>query len=236
MTNPISVLPTIEIEPSMTARYTIITLHGLGADGNDFVPVIKALNLPEKLAVRFVFPHAPVIPITLNNGYQMRAWYDIVSLAFDNHIDLAGIKNSIRLVEQLIEKEIARGIKSSHIILAGFSQGAAIALTTGLQYHQPLAGIIALSGYLPDLKTVLQHIHSANHDTPIFMGHGIHDPIIPYALGFKTAQALIDAGLSVTFKRYNVLHSVCPTEIGDISDWIGEIWSEQSAPKATNMT
>lgn len=152
----------IEINPKTTPTHCVIWLHGLGADGNDFAPIIPALNLPNDHSIRFVFPHAPIMPVTVNNGYEMRAWYDIYGMNIDHRIDKTGMAKSIQLVGQLIENEISRGIPSNQIILAGFSQGAVIALLTGLQYNKPIAGILALSGYLPFADEVLKKNSSQN--------------------------------------------------------------------------
>src|SRR3990167_181888 len=209
----------IEIEPAVPAQHTIIWLHGLGAAGNDFVPIVPELHLPSHHTIRFIFPHAPIMPITLNNSYGMRVWYDLYSLNNNHRVDETGIAQSVLSITELIEAEIARGISSTHIILAGFSQGAAIALTTGICYSQALGGIIALSGYLPLTNTVDQ-ASSANRKIPIFIAHGTHDPIVPYLAG-KTAETLLQqAGYPVSFHTYPMAHSVCGEEIKDIGQWI----------------
>lgn len=223
--NENNLLSCIEIEPKQPANKTIIVMHGLGADGNDFVPIVSELNLPSSLAVRFVFPHAPVMPVTINNGYEMRAWYDILAMNIDRHVDQAGVHRSVREVEKLIERENERGITSENIILAGFSQGAAMALTTGLRYLQPLGGIIALSGYLPLAQATLHDAGEANKHTPIFIGHGTQDPVVPYVLGKTTETILKEAGYSVSWHHYLIPHSVSAEEIRDIGNWIREVWA-----------
>lgn len=217
-------LPCIEIEPDGIAKHSIIWLHGLGADGSDFVPIVPELRLPSQLGVRFIFPDAPVMPITVNNGYEMRAWYDIYSLSSLDKRDHIGVKRSIVSVSQLIEREIARGVSSENIILAGFSQGAAIALTAGISYLKPLAGILALSGYLPLAEETFTHAHNANRIIPIFIAHGTDDMVVPYALGKATYAAIQAAHYPVTWRSYPMAHSVCGPEVADISKWIQEVF------------
>lgn len=214
-------LPPIEIMPKIDAKRSIIWLHGLGADGNDFVPMAQELNLPEELGIRFVFPHAPIMPITLNGGYEMRAWYDISSTLLDTRIDTQGIARSMKEIEKLIVEEENRGIPTKNILLAGFSQGAAMALTTGLKYKKPLAGIIALSGYLPPDNDIPQ----PSYPLPIFIGHGTFDPIVPIQLGKKAATLLKDLHYDVTWQSYPMPHTVCLDEIKDISAWIKNIFA-----------
>jgi len=218
--NEDSSLSCIEIEPTNPANTSIIWLHGLGADGNDFVSVIPELNLPPTTTMRFIFPHAPIMPVTINNGYKMRAWYDIYAIAIDAKIDRNGINQSVRQLEKLIQREISRGIDTKNIFLAGFSQGAAIALTTGLCYPASLAGIIALSGYLPLANEVLQKASVANRHTPIFLAHGTEDPIVPYTIGKMGYDILRQAAYPVTWHSYTMLHSICEAEINDISQWL----------------
>lgn len=219
-TNDKEILSSIEIETGTPAKKSVIWLHGLGADGSDFVPIVPELHLPKDLNVRFIFPHAPIMPITINNGYEMRAWYDILSLSINTHVDITGITKSMSLVEQLINKEVERGIATSDIILAGFSQGAAIALTTGLCYSKPLAGILALSGYLPLPNETLEKANGVNRQTPLFIAHGTEDPIVPYALGKATYVALQQAGYKASWHSYQMPHSVCAAEIQDMSQWL----------------
>src|SRR3990167_7142695 len=183
-------LSSIEINPSTLANSSVIWLHGLGADGNDFVPIVPELNLPADLPIRFVFPNAPKKPVTINNGYVMPAWYDIVSLNMDQHADQTGIADSVKLIEQFIENEIKLGISSERIILAGFSQGAVIALTTALCYSKKLAGVIALSGYLPFAEQLSKKRSLINQDLPVFIAHGTEDSVVPYALSKNTCDFL----------------------------------------------
>lgn len=216
-------LSRIEINPSQPAKHTIIWLHGLGADGNDFVPIVPELQLPSSMAVRFIFPHAPTMPITINNGHEMRAWYDIASLDIDrNNVDYIGIAKSNAFINDMIEQEVARGIPTENIILAGFSQGAVIALTTGLLYHKKLGGILALSGYLP--PEALIKANAANKKTPIFLAHGSDDPVLPFALGMAAHAGLSEAGHDVDWHSYPIPHSVCAPEIHDMSRWIQKVW------------
>jgi phospholipase/carboxylesterase len=205
---------------SQPIEYSVIWLHGLGADGHDFVPIVSELRLPKELSVRFIFPHAPVMPVSVNNGYEMRAWYDITSLSIDRQVDRTGIVRSVAAVELLIESEIESGVPAQHIFLAGFSQGAVIALNTGLKTTKRLAGIIALSGYLPFADEAIAAANPVNRDTPIYIAHGTQDPIVPFVLGETAATELQAAGYAVSWHSYPMAHSVCPTEIADISAWI----------------
>lgn len=210
----------IELERTPPVKKSIIWLHGLGADGNDFVPIVQELKLAPTMGMRFIFPHAPIMPVTLNHGYEMPAWFDIYELSLAAKIDSKGIAKSVKAIEKLIEKEIARGMATTDIFLAGFSQGATIALTTGLCYPKPLAGIIALSGYLPLADEVLQRSSHANRQLPIFIAHGTNDFVLPYALGQNTCTILKNAHYPVTWHSYLMAHSVCEQEIQDLSKWI----------------
>lgn len=220
----LDILPNIEINPTKSPIGSVIWLHGLGADGNDFVPIVPELNLPESCPLRFVFPNAPSIPVTINNGYIMPAWYDITSLSLDQRADQAGILKSVGQVQQLVEREEKLGIPADKIILAGFSQGAVIALTTGLTFPKRLGGILALSGYLPQPEVVMQKADPLNKATPIFLGHGIQDPVVPLFLGEAINQILTAHHYSVSWHRYMMAHSVCATEIKDIGVWLGKIF------------
>ncbi len=213
-------LTSIEVNPPSTIKHSVIWLHGLGADGNDFVPIVKELHLPDALGVRFVFPHAPIIPITINNGYEMRAWYNISQPDLHDRIDKAGIQQSVSAVHQLIQHEMERGLSATNIILAGFSQGAAIALSTGLCYPQKLGGLIALSGYLPLMEDVLQNATAVNRQTPIFIAHGMEDFLVPEVLSKKVVAALEQAGYPVSSHSYAMQHTVCLEEVNDISAWM----------------
>lgn len=212
----------IQIEPSAAATHTIIWLHGLGADGHDFAPIIPELSLPQSLGVRFIFPHAPIMPVTLNQGYEMRAWFDIYDTSITARIDEQGIDQSVSLLSNIIATQVKEGIPAHRIILAGFSQGAVITLATGLCFPDPLAGIIALSGYLPNADKWLHAASEANRHTPFFIAHGTADPIVPFALGSATNQALTAAGYPVNWHAYNMAHSVCAEEISDIGTWIAK--------------
>lgn len=214
----------IEINPPGPVKKSIIWLHGLGADGNDFVPVVNALQLPANAGIRFVFPHAPVIPVTLNQGYKMRAWYDINGLSIeenlDHRVDADGIHASIDRINRLIAHEETLGTPTNQIILAGFSQGAVIALTCGLRHAKPLGGILALSGYLPLAEPLFQTAPIANKAVPIFMAHGTEDTIVPYSSGEIAYKLLKREGYHVEWHSYPMPHSVSPAEIKDISQWI----------------
>jgi len=199
---------------------TILILHGLGADGNDFVPIAEELDLDAVGPVRFVFPHAPVIPVSINNGYRMRAWYDIVGFGADAPQDEAGLRRSQSLVEALIARERQRGIPSQRIVLAGFSQGCAMALLTGLRHSEPLAGIVGLSGYLPLADTTAQERHPANLDTPIFLAHGTDDGIVAFDRAEESRATLVALGCDVEWHTYPMGHSVSPQEIADLNAWL----------------
>ncbi len=210
----------IEMMPSVPAVGSLIWLHGLGADGTDFLSLVSELRLPAHLPLRFIFPHAPLQPVTINNGYVMRAWFDIYSKQIDQRIDQAGIANSVKLLNELIENEQRKGILTKNIILGGFSQGAVIALTTGLGYPERLAGVIALSGYLPNAAEVLENRNQANQIMPVFLAHGTEDQIVPFSLGQATAAALEKQRVPVTWRSYRMSHSVCAEEISDITQWL----------------
>lgn len=222
-------LTTITIEPqnSQPATHSVIWLHGLGADGNDFTPIVPELRLPAIFNVRFIFPHAPIRPVTLNNGYAMRAWFDIYGLNRHAKIDEAGIAKTVGMINDLIEDEISRGINTKNIMLAGFSQGAAIALTVGLSYHKPLGGILGLSGYLPLGEQIVKKAHNdykANASIPIFLAHGTEDTVLPYQYGEITKDVLQSGGYSVAWHSYAMPHTVCAEEVKDIAEWIKKIW------------
>lgn len=210
------------IDPPGKATYSVIWMHGLGADGNDFVPVVPLLGLPQKPGIRFIFPHAPFRPVTINDGQIMRAWFDIYSLSTDGNLDEKGISHSAELITDLIAREEASGIQASQIFLAGFSQGAAMALLIGLQFPKKLAGMIALSGFLPYPQKILGAAPPANKQTPIFIAHGTEDPIVPYHFGKMTSDALQQACYPVTWHSYPMPHCVCDAEIADLSIWIQE--------------
>lgn len=216
-------LSTIEFQTSSSPAFSVIWLHGLGADGNDFVPIAQALQLPE--GVRFVFPHAPVQPVTLNGGYRMRAWYDLYSLSPGGREDREGISASGASLVQLIEREAGRGIPSGHLFLAGFSQGGALALHAGLRHGARLAGIIALSTYLPLASALKAEAHPANAATPVFLAHGDGDEVIPISAGYAVRDLLAPLGHEIDWHRYEMGHSVCARETADISAWLTRVIS-----------
>lgn len=211
-------LPAIEIQTADPPESSVIWLHGLGADGNDFVPIVKELNLTGAPGIRFVFPHAPMRPVTINAGYVMRAWYDIIGPDFSRGEDATGIQSSQKEVEKLIARERERG--ASRIVLAGFSQGGAIALQTALRHQESLAGVIALSTYLPLARTLTAQAHAANADVPIFMAHGLQDGVIPFAFAAMSRDFLLRQGYNVEWHEYPMAHSVCLEEIADISAFL----------------
>jgi phospholipase/carboxylesterase len=213
-------LDAIEIETTPAPKASIIWLHGLGADGHDFEPIVPELGLPKSTAVRFIFPHAPVRPVTINGGARMRAWYDVTP---DGQQDAGGIRVSQAHVEALIAREHTRGIAAGAIVLAGFSQGGAMALQTGLRHAERLAGILALSAYLPLPDTLAQEASAANRDLPIFMAHGTQDPVIPLSWAKRSRDLLVGLGYSAEWHEYPMPHSVCAGEIADIGHWLGRI-------------
>ena len=215
-------LSCIEIEPKSPANAAVIWLHGLGASGHDFAPIVPELNLPEDLAVRFIFPHAPAIPVTINGGMVMPAWYDILSLDIDRKIDERQILQSAAAVTDLIDREIERGIDSRRIILAGFSQGGAVAYQTALSYPAPLAGLMTMSTYFATESTIA--INSANQALPVFVSHGTQDPVVPAILGQRAIESLQDKGLEPVYKTYPMQHEVCWPQIQDISRWLQDCW------------
>ena len=211
------------IEPPETATASVIWLHGLGADGHDFEPIVAELGDAVTRHVRYVFPHAPRIPVTINGGAVMRAWYDISETDLAKRADESGVRSSSDILESLIEAEIAKSIPSSRILLAGFSQGGAIALHAGLRYDKPLAGIMALSTYLPLQDALAAERRQANSDIPIFLAHGSQDPVIPLALSEQSRALLASLGYKVQCHTYPMAHSVCPEEIRDIAAWLENV-------------
>jgi phospholipase/carboxylesterase len=221
-------LPAIEMTHSpkgLPANFAIIWLHGLGADGHDFEAIVPELKLPNDLAIRFIFPHAPVRPVTINGGMEMRSWYDILSIDEMRTINEKQLQKSCEQLEALIENEIARGIPSERIIVAGFSQGGAVVLTTVLRYNKQLAGILALSTYLPAPGWLESDRSSQNATIPVFMAHGRQDPVVPYGLAVSARQKLTSWGYSVKWFEYPMPHSVCYEEIQDISNWLQKIFA-----------
>jgi len=216
-------LPAIEFETAPNPRACLIVLHGLGADGSDFVPVCKALQLDTVGPMRYVLPHAPVRPVTINNGYVMPAWYDIPELGGNDpqrREDEAGLRASQAQIAALIAREVARGIPACRIVLAGFSQGCAMTLMTGLRYPDRLAGLAGLSGYLPLAALTAAERSAANADTPIFLGHGQRDPMIAHARAVETRNALVALGHDVEWHDYPMEHSVSMEEIADLNRWL----------------
>lgn len=212
--------PPIEIETAPNPTATVILMHGLGADGNDFVPIAGELDLSGVGPVRFVFPNAPVIPVTLNNGYQMPAWFDIAAPDFNVQEDAAGLRRSQATIEAVIANEKARGIAADRIVVAGFSQGCAMALLTGLRHTERLGGIVGLSGWLPLAASTAAERHAANHDTPVFLGHGRQDPMVPIASALQSRDALAALGYTVEWHEYTMAHSVCMEEVADLNRFL----------------
>ncbi|HYR05095.1 MAG TPA: alpha/beta fold hydrolase [Gallionella sp.] len=215
-----SILPHITLDSGRQPQHSIIWLHGLGADGQDFVPVADELNLPA--AVRYIFPHAPQRPVTINGGFVMRAWYDIAHPSIDMQPDEEGIHDSQAAVEVLIAREVARGIVPGNIFLAGFSQGGAIALHTTLRQAVPLGGVLALSTYLPLIENIAHEASVNTRQTPIFMAHGRSDPVVPYTLGAASRDTLQKLGYTVEWHEYGMPHSVCEEELRDIETWLAK--------------
>ncbi len=220
---PNTMLETIILETGPNPTAAVIWMHGLGADGNDFVPIVNELDLSGAPAIRFVFPHAPAIPVTINNGYVMRAWYDVSPGDLEGgtkRADEKGVRASQANIGQLIAHEVERNIPCKNIVLAGFSQGGAMALQTGLRYPQQLAGVMALSCYLPCADSFAAEAAPANAKTPVMIAHGTQDPVVPYAMGKKSSDLLVNAGYTVTWREYPMPHSVCLEEVRDIGAWI----------------
>jgi len=213
-------LDTVEHETGPDPRWTILWLHGLGADGNDFAPIVPELVRPQWPAVRFVFPHAPVRAVTINAGMRMRAWYDIHDLDLARRADETGVAQSVEQVEMLVMREAERGVPAHRLILAGFSQGGAITLAAGLLRATPFAGLVALSTYLPMHDRAAQRLATGANAQPVFMAHGLQDPVVPFMAGNASAQVLASLGFKVDFHRYAMAHSVCAEEVRDLGDWL----------------
>lgn len=216
-------LDTIQIESAPNPTAAVIWLHGLGADGSDFVPIVRELDLSGCPAIRFVFPTAPTMPVTINGGYVMRAWYDILEQDLVRREDEAGLRASQLQIEALIEAEKARGISADRIVLAGFSQGCAMTLQTGLRYPEKLAGLMCLSGYLPLRETVPAERSAANQQTPIFMAHGRMDPVVVIERAEKSRDILRDLGYQIEWTEYPMQHSVCAEEVDAIGKWLTQV-------------
>jgi phospholipase/carboxylesterase len=216
-------LPTVEVEPKARAEASVIWLHGLGADGHDFESLVPELRLPARPALRFVFPHAPIRPVTINGGWRMRAWYDILALDREAPQDAAGIREAAAALRALVAREVERGVGVDRVVLAGFSQGGAVALHEGLRHPARLGGILALSTYLPLEGTLEGEAHPANAAVPIFMAHGTLDPTVPFALGDGTRRLLTERGYDVRWKTYPMGHSVCLEEVQDLRGFLLEV-------------
>jgi phospholipase/carboxylesterase len=221
---PMSALETLIIETSQPIKYSVIWLHGLGADGNDFAPIVPELNMPN---TRFIFPHAPYRPITMNNGYEMRAWFDLYGLTLQNKQDEAGMRDMQNQIETLIADEVAKGIADSNIVLAGFSQGGAMAFFTGLRHPKRLAGILALSTYVSLKEKLADEAHAANKDVPIFMAHGTFDSIITLETCEISRRLLSDLAYPLEWHEYPMAHSVCAEEISDISRFLKQAFKAE---------
>ncbi len=223
MTDPL--LTTVEIEPAGIARSSVIWMHGLGADANDFRPIVAEMRLPAELGIRFVFPNAPIRPVTINGGMRMRAWYDVLTMDLPRREDPDGVYDSERALVALIEREKQRGIAAERIVLAGFSQGGAMALHTGLRYPEQLAGILALSCYIPLADRLNAERHPANQATPILITHGDYDAVIPIRYGQLSLERLQSLGYQPQWHDYSMGHEVCWEEIRDIAAWLTRVLS-----------
>ena len=226
MDNAIDLLETVEQETGPSPQWAVIWLHGLGADGHDFAPIVPELVRKDWPALRFVFPHAPVRAVTINNGMRMRAWYDIVGMDFPTRADSEGVDQSIIQAGALIDREHARGIAAERVLLAGFSQGGAIALAAGLRRKTPLAGLIALSTYLPGAEAAAEAKTEAALRQPVFMAHGGADPVIPLVHAERSAQLLKALGFEVEWHRYPMAHQICAEEISDLGDWMTQRFAQ----------
>ncbi|MCV6611912.1 MAG: alpha/beta hydrolase [Amphritea sp.] len=213
-------LPCIEIEPNQPACASVIWMHGLGADGSDFEPVVPALELPESLPVRFVFPNAPHQPVTVNGGWVMPAWYDILEMNIERKIDVNGLLDSCRQIEALIAREIERGIPAERIVLAGFSQGGAVAYQTALCYPQRLAGLLTLSTYVATADLISADRSAANQDLPVLIAHGEHDDVVPMSLGTQAVNLLESMNYQPQWQTWPIDHSLCLEEVQAIGRWL----------------
>ena len=216
-------LPAVEMEspPGKAVTASVIWLHGLGADGNDFAPIVPQLKLSQEYGIRFVFPHAPSIPVTINNGFVMPAWYDIKQMDIDRHVDEAQLLQSAAWTHALIDREVERGVAPERIIVAGFSQGGAVAYEAGLTYPKTLAGIMSLSSYFATASTV--KINPVQNDIPVLICHGTLDPVVPEELGRKSLATLQNLGFVPEYYSYPMQHAVCPQEIDEIGDWLQRV-------------
>jgi phospholipase/carboxylesterase len=221
---------TVEVSSGAEPRGSVIWLHGLGADGHDFEPIVPELRLPSDLPLRFIFPHAPVRPVTINGGMEMRAWYDILSLDGDGRSEESSVRESAQALLDLVAAEVDSGVAPARIVLAGFSQGGAVAMHAGLRYPQAVAGLMLLSTYLPVpgafAAEVRDNASSQPQSVPIFMAHGTFDPMLPLALGKETAATIESAGYTVDWHEYPMAHGVCPQEIADIRNFLLEVYAD----------
>jgi phospholipase/carboxylesterase len=213
----------IVLSPGVTPTGSVIWLHGLGADGSDFVPIVDELRSAVSTQIRYIFPHAPVRPVTINNGLRMRAWYDILSFGPERAEDEAGVRASAQLVSGFVADEVAAGVPEERIVVAGFSQGGAMALHIGLRWSQRLAGVMALSAYLPVRASLAADASPANRETPILMCHGVHDGVVPLSLGLASRDHLQSLGYRVEWRTYAMEHQVSADEVNDIGGWLQRV-------------
>jgi phospholipase/carboxylesterase len=216
-----SYLPCVEIESQQRADSAVIWLHGLGADGHDFASLVPQLNFPKKVSTRFIFPHAPSMPVTINGGYIMPAWYDILEMSIDRKVDVVQLEKSAAEVAKLILREQERGVANQRIILAGFSQGGAVVYQAALSHAEPLGGLLVLSSYFATYQTI--QAHPANQQIPILIQHGTQDNVVPEALGQRAVQLLSERGYHVDYQRYPMAHTLCAPQIDDINRWLGRV-------------
>jgi phospholipase/carboxylesterase len=216
-------LPYIDVNPTGEVKAVVIWLHGLGDTGHGFAPIVPELKLPQNLGIRFVFPHAPMQAVTINNGMQMNAWYDIKSMDMNGRADEAGVIDSSAKIEALIKAEMAKGIGAEKIVLAGFSQGGVIALHLSTRFEHKLAGVMGLSTYMCQPQNLAAQKHSANQQTPFFMAHGQMDDMVPLMAGEQAKSALVDCGYDVKWQDYPMQHNVCAQEVNDISSWLQQV-------------
>ncbi len=217
-------LQTIDVLPEINHQYSIIWMHGLGADGHDFEAIVPELDLPDNHKTGFIFPHAPIQPVTINGGMEMRSWYDILEMSLERKVDITGIYQSSSAIESLIQQEVDRGIPTDNIMLAGFSQGGVIALQTALKAQYKLAGIMALSTYLPTLNEITNDASQENSNIPIFMAHGNIDPVVDMQMGLQVFHQLKALNYPISWHEYHMQHSVCQQEIVDISHFIKSVF------------
>ena len=222
-------LETIERTTRPKPAWSILWLHGLGADGHDFAPIVPELVQPDWPGIRFVFPHAPVRPVTINGGYAMRAWYDVLGTELQRREDEPGLRASLASVAALLDREVERGIPASRIVLMGFSQGCAMTLLAGLRHPQRLAGLAGLSGYLPLSATAAAERSEANRDTPVFLAHGTRDPVVIFERGARSRDELLALGQNVEWHEYPMEHSVCAEEIADLNRWLLRVLAAPTA-------